>query len=214
MEPQFNVPVQSLTKEIQVLFDAAHPIPRDVWFQPRHTDTSTFIMNLIVFGFIVGGAFAGSGIVGLAALTVSLLSGTYRISDLGDAIIHIAIDLVLIGLLVTGWRVFWTPLWVEWLALREQRAGILRRGLFLTPDAMIIRLQINYCDILPRNSILDVVYLGFRVHTGYVRYRRSNGKQKSYALSFPPFQGLAYASWDASRIQDRVGTREKTSENR
>jgi hypothetical protein len=183
MELQRNVPLAALSESLRPLFDPARAVPADVWFLPYQTDMNTFVFDLVVFGLIVGGAFGLSGIFGIVVLTVYILSGTDKANDFGDIVVYVVVYLALAGLVVTCWRNFWRPLWTEAVALREKRAHRLRRGLFLTPDAMIVRRQTDRYDVLPRDAILSAELRGYRRATLYVIFRMPDGGQKSYDLS-------------------------------
>jgi hypothetical protein len=141
-----------------------------------------FMVNVILLGLVVGGAFGGSGILGLAVMTVSILNGSYSIGSVGDLLVYIVIYGLLGGLVVIAWRNFWLPLLNDWLTISEQRAGILRRGIFLTDELMLLRLQTRYCDIIPRQAILSLERRGSRYASWVMIYRVSEGKQKNYWL--------------------------------
>lgn len=211
MEPQFNVTISSLPPETRALFDAAHPLPPDVQFERRVADQSTFIVNLLIFGVIVGGAFGGSGIFGLVTLTVSLLNGSYHAQGLGDVAVYLVVYAVLAGLVVIAWRTFWLPLWDEGLTLREARARVLRRGIFLTPKTMIVRLKTHVCDLIPREAVLAFERSGGRYRTWYVVYRAASGKTAYYELDFPPFAPSHAHSSGIARIREWAGIKEKNS---
>jgi hypothetical protein len=203
--PQLNVPLQSVPEEIGALFDPTRPIPADVRFERWATDTSTFVFNLLIYGLLVGGAFGCSGIFGLITLTVSLLNGSYTAGEFADIVVYVVVYGALIGLVIIAWRSFWTPLLPEWLALQEQRAHTLRRGYFLTPQAMIVRVKTDSCDILPRDSILSIGLRGRRYKTCYVVYRASEGKRRSYDLSFTPLFGRSVHHYELYRLQRWAG---------
>ena len=183
MELQLNAPLIALPEKNHPLFDPTRDIPPDVWFLPYQTDPGTFAFDLVIFGLIAGGSFGFSGIFGIVVMTVSILNGGYRANDAGDLLVFVGVYLVLAALIIISWRNFWGPLWCEWLTLQEKRAGRLRRGLFLTPDAMIVRRQTDRYDILPRDAILNAELRGYRRLTLFVRYRMPDGKGRIYDLS-------------------------------
>lgn len=183
MEIQLNVPLMTLSERIRPLFDPGQPIPAEVRFLPYQIDTGTFAFDCVIFGLIAGGAFGGSGIFGLLVITVSILNGTYRVGDISDFLVYAIVYFVMVGLIAVSWFNFWKPLWCEWIALREKRAGRLRRGMFFTPEAMIVRRQTDRYDVLPREAILKAELRGYRRATLYVTYRLPDGKHKSYDLA-------------------------------
>lgn len=193
MDRQLKVHIQSLPEDLRVLFDGARPLPQDVWFQPRRAEIRTFRSNLLSSGVWGGGLTICLPAFCLIAVAGTLSDGTQRIRDAGDIVAVVVIGLVLVGLLIAGVMAFWKPLWYEWLAVREQRAGTLRRGLFLTPDAMVVRVETNRCDIIPRESIASLSFIRGRVRHWRVYCHAPSGARTDpfgfveYGLYFPPF---------------------------
>lgn len=199
-QPQLNVPIDTLPENVVDLFDASRSLSREVSFLPFQTDQGMFIINALIFGLIAGGAFGGSGIFGLIVMTGSILSGEYQAREFIDILLFIVAYLVLIGLVWVGWNSFWRPLWYEMLALGEKNAHQLRRGLFLTPNALVVRMKTNRCDVLPRETIVKAELRGgFRSRRSlYIIYGTPEGRQKTYdlagALSWSSIDHLAALS--------------------
>lgn len=192
------------------MFDPAHPIPSDVWFPPYQANLSIFLIHLILTVGVIGSAVSCSAACLLIGLTGALLDATSKVRDIGDVIVVAGLYILFTGLLIIGLRVFWLPLWYEWLAAREKRQGVLRRGLFLTPDALVIRLKTRRCDVIPRSAVLKVQRWGARAKTWSVVYRAPDGKQARHAIDFPPFHGIARELPEVSRVRKWAGTRGET----
>ncbi|HEX2620499.1 MAG TPA: hypothetical protein VHL11_10135 [Phototrophicaceae bacterium] len=210
-ELQPNLPVEFLPDDLQVLFDPSpshRALPPDVWFLPY--DTDYFFFNAAIFGLLVGGCFGVSGIFGIIVMTVSILNGSYAITEPADIIVYIVVYLVLAGLVAIAWFNFWKPLWYDYLAWQEKRAGLLRRGLFLTSEAMIVRMKTNYCDVLPRDAITDAKLLGYRRPTLYVLYNTLDGKAKSYDLAGAVSWGNINHRYALSHVREWAGLDTKT----
>jgi hypothetical protein len=212
MDLQRNGPIDSLPEDIRVLFDPTRRgVPSGVWFLPY--DTANFVFDVVIFGLIAGGSFGFSGIFGVVVMTVSILNGTYRAGDFSDVLVYVAVYLILAGLIMIGAFSFWKPLWYEALAWREKRAGQLRRGLFLTPKVMIVRMKTNYCDVLPRGQIVAAELRGFRRPTLFVFYSVPGGKPQSYDLAGAVSFGAIHHRLALAHIQEWAGVKAKKGKN-
>ena len=176
---------------------------------PREVDEGSFLLNLVFGGIFAGGVIGCTGCCLLIGLVGSVLDGLYKMRNAGDAVVAIGLFLAFAGMMFLAWRVFWLPLWFEGLAVREQSADKLRRGLFLTPDAMVIRVQTNYCDIIPREAIAGIGRTSGRVNEWYVVYRVSPDTRRTYHLSFAPFSGRPRKRVEINRIRKWAGLPEE-----
>lgn len=189
MERQFNAAIQQLPEEIRILFDATHPLASDVMFQPRKADAATLRSDVLVSGLFAGGMTGCLPLCLLVALIGSVLDGTQASRDGGGPVAVGFLFVVLSGIVILSWHAFGRPLWTEWRTLREKRAGTLRRGLFLTPEALIVRVRTEQCDIIPRESIVSLYYAAEQISECWrVVYRAPDGRHFAYDLDFPPFE--------------------------
>jgi hypothetical protein len=88
---------------------------------------------------------------------------------------------------IIGLRIFWQPLWHEYLAWREKQVGVLRRGILLTPKALVVRLTTNRCNIIPRASLFRVRFHLRRPRCWRIDYRTSDRTEHVYDLEFAPY---------------------------
>lgn len=177
---QQDMPIKALPEATQTLFNPERRgLPAGVSFVPY--DTSLFIFNLLVYGLLVGGCFGGSGIFGLVVMTGSIVSGEYKVTEPADLLVFAGVYVVLIALIIIAWFNFWKPLWYDFLAWSEKNAGQLKRGIFLTPDAMIVRMKTHTCDVLPRRLIEKVeLRRGYKSRALYVFHRQPDGTLKAF----------------------------------
>ncbi len=189
MERQLNAAIQALPEEIRALFDPGRPLTSDVIFQPRLTTIAAFRSNLLSAGLFSGGITGCFPLCMLIALIGSVLDGTQAIGDVGGLFAVGLIFIVLSGVVLLSWLAFGWPLWTEWRTMREQRAGTMRRGLFLTTEAFIVRTESRRCDIIPRDAIVSIYYAAEQTSECWrIVYQVQDHKTVGYDLDFPPFE--------------------------
>jgi hypothetical protein len=138
LKPLGNVPASELPAEFQDLLDSSKPLTVE-HFAPRLVNAPFWALLLIPC-------------LPLAIGSLGMISGGYESIRL-----------------VAGSLIFAAPLVpLIWLMrvlavrrgryVRRVRSGELRLGLFVHPDAILVRTRENSCFLLPRNFLRGVIY--------------------------------------------------------
>jgi hypothetical protein len=127
---------RDLPEPFRSWIDPSMPLPEGVVVLPRSTNVTREVLRLLFPGLV----FAGLGVLFIALVTAA--------QDWvnGPALACLALNSVLL---------FSVPLWrarrlaVTLRARSEERAGVLRRGILVGADGMLIRVVQDHCYLIP-----------------------------------------------------------------